>query len=324
MCVPNAMTLYSIYGVTLQSDMLFRSPLPAASALPDVTIAETDGVLGLDGAARMATMPEEYRNNINLEAAYRLDGDDLLQFPDGDQTLLQRDGMLYYHTGTERTRADFVDARLLGGVFAWWLLRRGHIPFHAGAVLVDGEAVLFIGEKGAGKSSLICSLVGSGFPLLSDDFVSVHLAPNGTPFAASAYPQMRLWPETVERFIGSAAGFPPVFDDGVKRRVPVGGAWGRFLEGLYPVTRIYLLQRAAESDGSVVVRRCTGHAAFMRLLTALLMSANFPLSDLEPIWSDLQHIAERVPIWELCYPSGWQWMPALHRVVAEPPFEAPH
>jgi hypothetical protein len=312
------MALYSVYGVTLKTDIPFRSPLPPSSNLPDLLMTETRGSLHWDGAQLLATIPEEYRDPINIESAYRLDVGDLLCFPDGDQALLQREQITYFHAGTERTRADFVDARLLGSVFAWWLLGRGQIPFHAGAVLVDEGAVLFIGEKGTGKSSLISSLVGSGVPLLSDDFVAVHLSPDGTPVAAAAYPQMRVWPETIERFVGSASAYLPVFDDGVKRRVGVGAAWGTFLEGLYPVTRIYLLQRQTESDGAVTVRRCTGHEAFMRLLTALLMSANFPVTELEPVWSDLQHIAERVPVLELRYPSGWQWMGELHRAILEP------
>ena len=314
-----AMAYYTVYGVTIWSDVPLRSPLTIATPPHDLRITEAHGTLALDGAQVLTIVPDEYRNDLNIEAAYRLGSDDLLLFPGGDQVLLRADQMTYHHAGPEGTREDYVDARLLGTVFAWWLLRQGRIPLHAGAVVLDGEAVLFLAERGTGKSSMLASLLAGGVPLLCDDFVAVYLSVDGEPLAASAYPQMRLWPQTIEQFIGSTDEYPSVFDEGTKRRVPVGGAWGRFLAGLYPVTRIYLLQRGTANEGEIEVRRCTGHEAFMSLLSALLMSANFPASDLQRVWPDLQQMAERVPIYELTYPTGWQWMPHLHRVIAEPP-----
>ena len=45
--------------------------------------------------------------------------------------------------------------------------------FHAGAFVVDGDAWGVLGERGAGKSSLLAALNRMGYPVLADDVVVV-------------------------------------------------------------------------------------------------------------------------------------------------------
>lgn len=49
---------------------------------------------------------------------------------------------------------------------AWW---QGRVALHAGAVLVDGRVWAVLGDRGAGKSTAMYSLVRAGFPLVTDD-----------------------------------------------------------------------------------------------------------------------------------------------------------
>ncbi|MDQ4075825.1 MAG: hypothetical protein M3220_06200 [Chloroflexota bacterium] len=242
----------------------------------------------------------------------------MLQLVGGDQLLVGSESIVYLHAGNERTRHDLVEVRLLGSGFAWWLLRHGKVPLHAGALGIDGGAVLLAAESGMGKSSLMCSLVREGIPLLSDDFVAVENSPSGEIVAASAYPQMRMWPETVEHFIGNADRYPPVFDGGVKRRVAVEEPWGHFLEGIYRVSRIYLLRRWEHTNGAVQLERVSGHDVFMSLLTSILLGPSFPMAELQHVWLTLQQIVEQVPVYRLSYPTGWKWLPALHYAIVYP------
>ena len=52
---------------------------------------------------------------------------------------------------------------------------RGAIPFHAGMIEVDGQAVLIAGPSGAGKSSLTAGLLGIGARLVADDLAIVRV-----------------------------------------------------------------------------------------------------------------------------------------------------
>lgn len=58
----------------------------------------------------------------------------------------------------------------IAAVFSQWL---GRAPFHAGAVLVGSEAWGIIGEREAGKSSLLAALAVAGHPVLADDLLVV-------------------------------------------------------------------------------------------------------------------------------------------------------
>ncbi len=53
---------------------------------------------------------------------------------------------------------------------------RGHEVFHAAGVVVEGDAVLFAGAPGAGKSSLAAAFLRRGAGLLSDDAVALERA----------------------------------------------------------------------------------------------------------------------------------------------------
>src|SRR6201999_3847399 len=122
-------------------------------------------------------------------------------FGDGAQIWLYPDRIVYAH-GTSR-RMDLMDVRLIGVGFAWWLLRQGRIPLHAGALSLTDDIVLFNAESGMGISSLMSAFVAAQHPLAADDFVAVPRDPlTNSLMASSAYPQMRLWGNSVSQFFG--------------------------------------------------------------------------------------------------------------------------
>jgi hypothetical protein len=55
-------------------------------------------------------------------------------------------------------------------VSAWWL---GRESFHGGAILADGGAWAFLGDKTAGKSTLLASFALAGVEVMSDDVLIV-------------------------------------------------------------------------------------------------------------------------------------------------------
>lgn len=59
----------------------------------------------------------------------------------------------------------------------------------AGAVAIDGRAILIVGEPGIGKTSLALALIDRGANLIGDD--SVMLAARGGRLFASPHPQTR-------------------------------------------------------------------------------------------------------------------------------------
>ena len=80
-----------------------------------------------------------------------------------------------------------------GTVLTALLQQRGLIPFHASAVATGAGTVLFAGQSGMGKSSLLAALIERGYAAMSDDVTAVKVGAAGRPIALSAFPSMRLW-----------------------------------------------------------------------------------------------------------------------------------
>lgn len=309
------MVSYQVYGTSFTSTFCFPSPLETRPAGGSLHIEVKSELRAVAGLRLIAHSPDAALPDASLLATYAsADGTDLLALFNGDQIESDAARIVYRHPPSRPPAPELVDVQLLGNGFAWWLLRQGVLPFHAGAVVVDGEALLLIAESGVGKSTLLASLIKAGVPLLADDFVALRPAAGGGFLAAPAYPQLRLWPETIERFVGPVRGFPGVLPGNRKRRVPVGHGWGRFFELSVPVARICLLQREPAAT-QVRSDRLTGHEAFMTLLTAILLGPNLGAEAQLPLWSAVRRAAEQIPLRRVTYPSGWEWLPALQRAV---------
>jgi len=90
---------------------------------------------------------------------------------------------------------------LSGTVFSVLLYQQGLLVVHASAVAMPqtGEAVLFMGESGAGKSSLAAAMMQRGFQVLCDD-VSALFVPDAEKVVSvtSAFPFLKVDKKTLE------------------------------------------------------------------------------------------------------------------------------
>jgi hypothetical protein len=87
---------------------------------------------------------------------------------------------------------------VIGTVFGILLHQRRRIVLHASAVCVNGRAVLFCGQSGAGKSTIAAALGQRGYDLLSDDVCAISLD-GGAPMVHPDGRQLKLWAQAIER-----------------------------------------------------------------------------------------------------------------------------
>ena len=88
------------------------------------------------------------------------------------------------------SKAD-VHSLLVGPVLAAVLQQRGVTTLHASSVATTAGAVAFLGNRGAGKSSLAWALMKAGYPMMADDVTGI-VAKDGRLWAVPGYPRMRL------------------------------------------------------------------------------------------------------------------------------------
>ena len=95
--------------------------------------------------------------------------------------------------------APFITGAILGNL----LDQRGLMVLHGSAIAVEGKALVFLGEKGAGKSTLALQMQKLGYSLLTDDLVPIAFVDNQVQ-TMPGFPQIRLRIDSVR-----SAGLDP-------------------------------------------------------------------------------------------------------------------
>jgi hypothetical protein len=137
----------------------------------------------------------------------------------------------------EKTLRLFV----LGPVLAVLLHQRGRLLLHASAVSLGGEAVLFLGGAGWGKSTTAAALHARGHGLLTDD-VAVLRVEKSHPALLPGFPQLKLWPEALVSLGDDPEKLPrcnPRFEKRARR------AAHEFSPDPLPIKRIYVLDEGS-------------------------------------------------------------------------------
>jgi len=128
---------------------------------------------------------------------------------------------------------------LLGTLLAVLLHQRGSLVLHASAVAIEGEAIIFVGNKGYGKSTMAATLYGRGHQLLSDDVVALSMEDSGRSMVLPGFPQLKLYPEAVTVSLGDDPGALRELAEGYEK---LGRHVNdRFAQQALPLRSIYVL-----------------------------------------------------------------------------------
>jgi hypothetical protein len=167
---------YRAFGLCIDSDLaLPELPVDTGSASADVWIrrGEVESVLG----------PGD-------PAAFRFEDDDaLLSWREvGDFRV--RNGRAIDYAPRDGVDEALTSLPLLGPVMGVLLQHRGLLTLHGSAIALDNGVAVFLGDKGAGKSTTAATLIQAGKTLLTDDIVAIE---GGSPLRLHpAYPQVKL------------------------------------------------------------------------------------------------------------------------------------
>lgn len=124
----------------------------------------------------------------------------LLRFPDLADYRVSEDGCEVSCQPVSGTSDETVRLIYLNQVLPLALSRLGKLVFHASAVEVGGEAVVFAGESGRGKSTLAASFATNGSPFLTDDGLVIEER-EADYWVAPSHPSIRLWDDSQEALV---------------------------------------------------------------------------------------------------------------------------
>jgi len=182
------MNTYSAYGLTIQSQ--FDLPeLRSAEASSDVDALFRQG--------EVKPVPKW----VNGEGGRRIQADPAqcrLSYESYGSFLVEDGKRVTFDPNPAGVTTTKIVRRLLENEILGVLLhQRGRLMLHASAVVVDGNAIVFLGPRGVGKSTTAAAFHAHGYGIIEDDIVSVRIE-NETPMVHPGVPELRLNPDTVE------------------------------------------------------------------------------------------------------------------------------
>jgi len=227
---------YTAFGLRLASEIALPELVPAAGGKgrADVDIRREDLSQG------WAACGAGERNHVCR------DGEFWLHIP-GVAIYRVRQGNRIDFSPLPGATETAIRLYLLGTCMGALLLQRRIYPLHGSAVVIDGNAYAIVGDSGAGKSTLAAVLLGRGHLLLSDDVIPVSLSGDGSPVVIPAYPQQKLWEESLEPLGLNGTRYQPLHES--KYAIPVSS---RFCPRPVPLAGVFELVKTEGNDVEMV------------------------------------------------------------------------
>lgn len=218
--------LHQAFGLTFASVL----PMPELLSAPAGAPVDVEIVFG----AVPAELPGVLKRGVRFQSAANA-----LRF--------QIDGVAAYliEGGRRITIAPFpgvaeeeVRLFLLGSAMGALLHQRGDLVLHASAIEWNGEAAVFVGQSGMGKSTLATAFRRQGRAVLTDDLCVVRPREDGRMMAQPGFPQAKLWLDSLKRLEFEPAELRKIRACLEKRALPLEEGFHR---NALSVRKIYLL-----------------------------------------------------------------------------------
>ncbi len=210
--------------------------------------------------------------------------------------------------------ASTVEMYLLSFVISIWLEMRGIRTFHASSVLIENEAVVFLGNSGAGKSSLAGKFVGSGCPLVTDDILAIDKIDDDF-LAYPSFPILRHWPDSAQHLFQTLDGFDQVNNSRKlykKINIPEGIS---YLDTPHPISCCYVIERTIvplDADSNypyIEIKRLSPTEAVIALAQySYIFRVVSALGIAAERFDFLSSLALSVPVFHLIYPDGFEYL----------------
>ncbi|MEH6756661.1 MAG: hypothetical protein V7676_04030 [Parasphingorhabdus sp.] len=172
--------IYQLYGLIIQSDFLLAEAEEIHHEDSDVDV-------------RIIRSPlKEIRHTDGGFRDFRITSEgDLFQFTGVGRFLVRNDSEIIVDLEPGFDEC-LIGLPLLGPVIAVLLHRRGHFILHGSSVIINGTAQVFLGDKGAGKSTTAAALVAAGYSMIADDVVAIINEPDQPLKVFPGPPTMKL------------------------------------------------------------------------------------------------------------------------------------
>jgi hypothetical protein len=232
----------------------------------------------------------------------------VLRIPDCADFRIARDGAAVVVAPEGGCPAETLAQLLLDQVLPLVLHVHGRFSFHASSVAVgEQHLIAFLGQTGAGKSTLASSLARAApFVLFSDDCLAVEVRGEGV-VAHPSYDSTRLWPESAGALFPDPGALALASPRTAKLRAPLAAA-----PRSMPLERLYLLER---TEGAPAITSLTRRDALIELAGHLYRLDIGDRARLTGELDLLDRVTSLVPVARLAYRRSYDELPAVRDAI---------
>ena len=301
---------YAVYGLRLRSDIPFAPLRVETTGAADVTVRRVE-----HRSDCLFPVPVYATDGTTASGAPYLAVDSTggdapaLRIRQNDETasvefVLRSPSDIDIHLMGQVDMGDLC-AYFIGPVLGYLLRLRRTAALHGGFVATPRGAVGVIGPKGAGKSSLVAAWARAGITVLADDIGALAQDPAGRWTIASAYPRLRLWPDTATA-LGLATAAERVLSFTTKVYVDLTVPPFSFEPAPQPLRAILALGPRA---GSHPVMAPLQHGpATARLLANVYAPAGGGIAARRHDMAVLGSVSSAVPVLAVTLPESFEWL----------------
>lgn len=263
---------YSVYGLRLRTDL----PIPGLSASREAEDADVE--------VRFQCVPRWLRQEVEeakekwcglnrgedgkptLQIKQTEDGQYLLfVYSEGVEFIVDVEGTRVWACWQDKLNLGDVLYYLRGPILGLVLRLRGITSLHASGFSIQGQAIAIMGPGGSGKSTLAAVFGRRGYPVLTDDILALRDEIDSFR-VQPGYPNLLLWPESVNALYGSKEALPYITPGWEKRYLDTIAEGHAFAREPLPLAAIYVLGERSPNPEAPVIEALQGSNSLMALL----------------------------------------------------------
>lgn len=204
-------------------------------------------------------------------------------------------------------------AALLGTVMAVAIQQRGTPTLHGSGMLIDDAAIIFLGQKGEGKSTIAGFLQKQGNAIISDDVCAIDMQDKEKPIISPSFSNLKLWPDAMHYLDYQIEQFERVHPALEKRNICLNTG---FSYSRSPVAAMIVLTTGPE----ISLTPLTGHQGLPFLLAHLIIN-RFPEHQpdklVRSIYNQMTDLLQHVPLYRLTRPRDISLLPRIQDLIRD-------
>ncbi len=217
-----------------------------------------------------------------------------------------------------------LDERLLGlllvGLASTFVLHQRGIPcLHGSAVRIGEDAIVFLGPKGQGKSTMAAGFLRQGATLLTDDVLPLCESDAGVEGVPSL-PMMKLWGQSVTGALEIDHEFPNLTANLNKKLFTLDDRFG-FASSATRLRAFYVLERYdphAAGRTEITIDPLSQRDALMALVTQTTLCPYLSTAEMARLLPLYSRLLVQAPVRRVRFPNGFEHQQHVqHEILAD-------